>query len=63
MTTIWGSQLEWREGSGCRKPCSFSIKLALGVPETLVVAESVVAGGDVVVRPSPVLEVVLDTTG
>ena len=35
----------------------------MGVPETFVVAESVVAGGDVVVRPSPMLEVILDATG
>ena len=63
MTSVQGSWLEWREGSRCRIPCSFSHQFALGVPEMLVVAESVVAGGDVVVRPSPTLEVVLDTTG
>ena len=62
-TTIRGSWLEQREGCRCCIPCSFSHKLALGVPETLVVVESVVAGGDVVVRPSPMLEVVLDVTG
>ena len=63
MTSVWGSWLKRKEGSRCRIPCSFSHKFALGVPETLVVAESVVAGGDVVVRPSPTLEVVLDATG
>ena len=63
MTSVWGFRLEWREGSGCCKPCSFSHKLALGVPEMLVVAESIVAGGDVAIRPSPKLEVILDATG